>query len=54
MINITDNDLNELYDWAVNQDEGGTSHYPGMSYEDGIKAVIDWIEGNTDRPDLED
>ena len=48
---VTEDELNELYDWAAEADTEG-SHYPGMSYEDGIKAVILWITNGDDRPEV--
>lgn len=53
MIDIDDSELNALYNWACNEDDGGSTRYSGMTYEDGIKAVVDWLQGNGDRPDLE-
>lgn len=46
-------DLNTLYSWAINEDHGGRTRYAGMTYEDGIKATVDWLQGNQARPDLE-
>lgn len=37
-------DIENLYDWIDEGIEEG-SHYPGMSYEDGIKATLDWLFG---------
>ena len=51
--NITEDEFSSLHDWASNLEEGGCTRYPGMSYEDGIKAVIEWVWGICDRPDLE-
>lgn len=33
-------------------DEG--SKYPGMSYEEGVQAALDWVLGNTGVPPMED
>lgn len=30
------------------------SQYPGMSYEDGIKAFADWLFGDTDEKPFEE
>lgn len=51
----TEEQLNTLYEWACNDDQGGASRYPGQSYEDGIKEVINWLQNGSndfDRPDL--
>lgn len=29
------------------------SKYPGMSYEEGVLAAIDWLTGETDDPPME-
>lgn len=26
----------------------GSSKYPGLTYEEGVQAALDWILGNTD------
>lgn len=30
-------------------DEGGST-YPGMTYEQGVQAAIDWLEGRDESP----
>jgi hypothetical protein len=42
---MSQEEIDKLYDWACNEDEGGATRYAGMSYEDGIKAVIDVLNG---------
>jgi len=49
----TDEQLNELYGWAMNEDQGGASHFSGMTYEDGVKAVIDWLQGNVEMNEIQ-
>jgi hypothetical protein len=44
--------LNTLYGWAMNEDDGGRTRYQGMTYEDGIKEVVNWLQGNEDRSDI--
>ena len=46
----TQKDIEALIDYA----HGTAQQYHGMSYADGIMAVIDWLEGNSPRPDLEE
>jgi len=48
---VADKDLNDLYAWAMNEEGGGSTRYAGMTYEDGIKDMVDWLQGNEDRPD---
>jgi hypothetical protein len=49
----TPKDLAELLDWVHEGLDGG-SHYPGMSYEEGIRDIIDWLEGRGSRPDKDE
>jgi hypothetical protein len=46
-------EVSELVQWTYEGREKG-SHYAGMSYEDGIMAVLDWLEGNGPRPDKDE
>lgn len=36
----------DLLNQCTEAEETGTSNYPGMTYEQGIKAAIEWIIGN--------
>ena len=47
----TEEDLSELAAYAI---EGKALEYTGMTYADGIMAMLDWMEGNADRPDKEE
>lgn len=40
-------DIRELLHQCNDAEEFGTN-YPGMSYEQGIKAAIEWITGDID------
>ena len=40
-----DSDVDELLNQCVEQEEKGNSKYPGMSYERGIRAAIEWLLG---------
>lgn len=44
---------NVLGDCADSIDEGA-SKFPGMSYEEGVMAALDWILGNTNSPPMEE
>lgn len=43
----TDEEISNVIDWCYEANEKG-SHYTGMSYEDGIRAAIDWLTGYND------
>lgn len=47
----TDLEIDDLYKAVSNRiDEGGGSRYPGMTYEEGIEAVLGWLLNNEDHP----
>lgn len=37
--------IDELLNRCTEAEETGESAYPGMSYEQGIKAAIEWLDG---------
>lgn len=41
----TDDQVNDLLNRCAEAEETGESAYPGMTYEQGIKAAIEWLEG---------
>lgn len=43
----TDREIEDLRAWCYEAQEQGP-HYPGMSYEDGITTVLDWLDGASD------
>lgn len=47
----TQEEVDQVLNWASEGIDGG-SKYPGMSYEEGVRAAVDWLTGFTDdRPD---
>lgn len=45
-----DNVVNDAWD-SINE---GSSRYPGMSYEEGVRAALDWVTGETDENPFEE
>lgn len=41
----TDKEIDELMNRCIESENTGASEYPGMTYEQGIKAAIEWLEG---------
>jgi hypothetical protein len=39
---------------AMEQTSRGGSKYPGMTYEEGVLAALDWICGFAEEPPMED
>lgn len=42
----TDQEIWDLLNQCAEVEEAGSSNYPGMSYEQGIKVAIEWIIGD--------
>ena len=45
-ITRSNKEINDLLDKCYEAENNGESQYPGMSYEEGIKAAIEWVTGN--------
>lgn len=43
----TEDEINEQLNLAAEGQDSG-SKYPGQSYEDGIRAMFDWLVGDTE------
>lgn len=41
----TEKEIAEIYDKCVESENVDESRYPGMTYEQGIKDCLDWLEG---------
>lgn len=41
----TQKEIDDLLNRCVESEESGISEYPGMTYEQGIKAAIEYLEG---------
>ncbi len=46
-------EIDEVMNKAYEQMENG-SKWSGMSFEEGVRAAIDWMLGNTDDNPMED
>lgn len=40
-------EIDDLMNWAAEGIDAG-SHYPGMSFEEGIQQAVDWLTGQSD------
>lgn len=43
----SDKEIDDVLNWAFEGMDQG-SHYPGMSYEQGIEAALNWVTGQND------
>ena len=50
----TSEEVNSVIDAAAVMVERGRSKFPGMTYEEGVRAALDWILGNIDDHPMED
>lgn len=50
----TDSQINEQLNRAIEVVDGGSTNWPGMSYEQGVDNALRWITGQTDDPPMED
>ncbi len=50
-IRRTDDEIHNVLDWCLEND--GRSHYPGMSYEQGVEAALLWVTGQNDESPIE-
>lgn len=46
-ITVPQSEIDDLLNECDQSEETGTSRYPGMSYEQGIKAALMWVTGNS-------
>lgn len=45
----TQDEINDVLDWCMEAEETGTN-YSGMTYEQGVQAALEWIEGRGSNP----
>lgn len=49
----TDDEVDTVIEECYNSEAEG-SKFPGMSYEQGVKAGIEWLVGDSDQNPMED
>ena len=50
-VTLTDEDLTRIYSWASEKEDGDT-RYHSMTYEQGIKSMVEVLEGKMTVDDL--
>lgn len=50
----TEQEIYDLLNQCTEAEETGISTYPGMNYEQGIKAAIEWVTGSIECHPLND
>jgi len=53
MLKRTKSEIEEQLNKALDALDTG-SKYPGMSYEEGVSAALDWVIGNIDDRPMDD
>jgi len=46
----SEQEILEQIDQASESVNEGTSKFPSMSYEEGVKAALDWVVGDSPKP----
>ncbi|MBQ8969212.1 MAG: hypothetical protein IJ064_05730 [Bacteroidaceae bacterium] len=49
----SENEINDVLNQCIDIEDECGSKWPGMSYEQGVRAAIEWMQGNGPNP-LED
>lgn len=47
-------EIDDVIGRATEGMEEGGSRFPGMSYEEGVLAALDWVTGNADDDPMEE
>ena len=50
----TEEEINRLLNECVEAEEMGTTKFPGMTYEQGLKDAIEWLCGDSSCYPLDD
>lgn len=53
-ITRTDEQIDEQINAASEQNEEGTTRWPGMTYEQGVDNALRWVTGQSDDVPMED
>lgn len=48
MIEPTQSDIDTVLDKCSESQDIGESRYPGMTYEEGLRDAIEWMQGDAD------
>ena len=50
----TEKEINDVLDKCADAENEGKTRWRSMTYEQGVRAGIEWVLGNTDENPLED
>ena len=46
----TENEIDNVLNECIEKEALGETKYPGMTYEQGIKAALEWAQGYGENP----
>ncbi|MBO5602923.1 MAG: hypothetical protein J5957_10060 [Prevotella sp.] len=46
----TENEINNVLNECSEREELGETKYPGKTYEEGVKAALEWAQGYGENP----
>ena len=46
MIKLTQVQIDEVLNECAKQEEAGGSRWPGMTFEQGVEAALEWVSGD--------
>jgi len=50
----TDSEIDDTISKCFDEMESGSTRYPGLTYEEGVLAALDWAFGTSDDNPMED
>lgn len=54
MIKPNDTEIDDVRNKASEQEDKGGSKWPGMTYEQGVNAALDWVVGDNEENPMPD
>jgi hypothetical protein len=46
----TENEVNDVLNECLESADSGRSKFPGMTYEQGVQAALEWMRGDGSNP----
>lgn len=50
----SENEIDDVLNQCIESEENGESRWPGMTYEQGVKAALEWMQGYGENPLVDD
>lgn len=49
-IKVNESELDAVVNACLDAEENGTTKWPGMTYEQGVKSALEWVQGYGEHP----